>query len=112
MPHSSLSLSDMPCPHTTRSFAVTGCRFCRHSTINPRRNKHCTGPTRDGSTNGRLQRKNKVSSARNRERWRPGFGVPCAWAVILGAMEASVNGIEMYYETHGEGEPLVLLHGF
>ena len=24
---------------------------------------------------------------------------------------ASVNGLEMYYETHGEGEPLVLLHG-
>jgi pimeloyl-ACP methyl ester carboxylesterase len=23
-----------------------------------------------------------------------------------------VNGIQMYYETHGEGEPLVLLHGF
>jgi pimeloyl-ACP methyl ester carboxylesterase len=25
---------------------------------------------------------------------------------------ASVNGIEMYYELHGEGTPLVLLHGF
>jgi len=24
----------------------------------------------------------------------------------------SINGIEMYYETRGEGEPLVLLHGF
>ena len=24
---------------------------------------------------------------------------------------ASVNGLEMYYETHGTGEPLVLLHG-
>lgn len=24
---------------------------------------------------------------------------------------ASVNGLEMYYEVHGEGEPLVLLHG-
>ena len=24
----------------------------------------------------------------------------------------SVNGIEMHYETHGNGEPLVLLHGF
>jgi pimeloyl-ACP methyl ester carboxylesterase len=23
-----------------------------------------------------------------------------------------INGIEMYYETHGQGEPLVLLHGF
>lgn len=25
---------------------------------------------------------------------------------------AAVNGIEMYYETSGQGEPLVLLHGF
>jgi pimeloyl-ACP methyl ester carboxylesterase len=25
---------------------------------------------------------------------------------------ASVNGMEMYYEVHGEGTPLVLLHGF
>ena len=25
---------------------------------------------------------------------------------------AEVNGIQMYYETYGEGEPLVLLHGF
>ena len=25
---------------------------------------------------------------------------------------ASVNGIEMYYETYGQGPPLVLLHGF
>ena len=24
---------------------------------------------------------------------------------------ASVNGLEMYYEIHGSGEPLVLLHG-
>jgi hypothetical protein len=24
----------------------------------------------------------------------------------------SINGMEMYYETTGEGEPLVLLHGF
>ena len=23
-----------------------------------------------------------------------------------------INGIEMYYETHGQGEPLVMLHGF
>ena len=27
-------------------------------------------------------------------------------------MEVSVNGIEMYYDVRGEGEPLVLLHGF
>jgi pimeloyl-ACP methyl ester carboxylesterase len=25
---------------------------------------------------------------------------------------APINGFEMYYEVHGEGEPLVLLHGF
>lgn len=24
---------------------------------------------------------------------------------------APVNGLEMYYEIHGSGEPLVLLHG-
>ena len=24
---------------------------------------------------------------------------------------ASVNGLKMYYETHGTGQPLVLLHG-
>ena len=24
---------------------------------------------------------------------------------------ASVNGLEMYYEVHGVGQPLVLLHG-
>ena len=24
----------------------------------------------------------------------------------------SVNGMEMYYEVHGQGDPLVLLHGF
>ena len=24
---------------------------------------------------------------------------------------APVNGLQMYYEVHGEGEPLVLLHG-
>lgn len=24
----------------------------------------------------------------------------------------SINGFDMYYETHGEGDPLVLLHGF
>ena len=25
---------------------------------------------------------------------------------------ADVNGVKIYYEIHGEGEPLVLLHGF
>ena len=24
---------------------------------------------------------------------------------------ASINGLEMYYEIHGQGQPLVLLHG-
>ena len=24
---------------------------------------------------------------------------------------AAVNGLEMYYEIHGEGEPLILVHG-
>jgi pimeloyl-ACP methyl ester carboxylesterase len=24
---------------------------------------------------------------------------------------APVNGLQMYYEVHGEGEPLILLHG-
>ena len=24
---------------------------------------------------------------------------------------ARVNGLEMYYEVHGKGEPLILLHG-
>jgi len=23
----------------------------------------------------------------------------------------AVNGLEMYYEIHGEGQPLILLHG-
>jgi pimeloyl-ACP methyl ester carboxylesterase len=27
------------------------------------------------------------------------------------AMEASINGMDMYYEIRGDGEPLVLLHG-
>ncbi len=36
---------------------------------------------------------------------------------VLGQIEpkgqsVSINGFEMYYETHGTGEPLVLLHGF
>ena len=26
-------------------------------------------------------------------------------------MKAKVNGIEMYFEIHGEGKPIVLLHG-
>jgi len=25
---------------------------------------------------------------------------------------AEVNGVKIYYETHGEGEPLLLVHGF
>ena len=33
-------------------------------------------------------------------------------AVSTAGHSISVNGFEMYYETHGTGEPLVLLHGF
>lgn len=36
----------------------------------------------------------------------------CCTAVLLAQQTAHVNGIEMYYEVHGSGEPLVLLHGF
>ena len=37
-----------------------------------------------------------------------------AWSVgtVAAQQTAKVNGIEMYYESHGAGEPLVLLHGF
>jgi pimeloyl-ACP methyl ester carboxylesterase len=37
-----------------------------------------------------------------------------AWltANLLAQQTAKVNGIDMYYESHGTGEPLVLLHGF
>jgi pimeloyl-ACP methyl ester carboxylesterase len=34
-----------------------------------------------------------------------------AWAQSDQTGYASVNGLEMYYETHGTGRPLVLLHG-
>src|SRR5262249_55175944 len=30
---------------------------------------------------------------------------------LLLAAYASVNGLQLYYEVHGEGEPLVLIHG-
>jgi pimeloyl-ACP methyl ester carboxylesterase len=36
----------------------------------------------------------------------------CLTANLLAQQTAKVNGIEMYYESHGTGEPLVLLHGF
>src|SRR5271169_1659078 len=29
-----------------------------------------------------------------------------------GGQTRSINGIELYFETYGEGEPLLLLHGF
>src|SRR5579871_2548632 len=29
-----------------------------------------------------------------------------------GGQIQSINGIDLYYETYGEGEPLLLLHGF
>lgn len=40
-------------------------------------------------------------------------GCACADDVPSAAGKTvAVNGMQMYYETHGEGEPLVLLHGF
>ena len=57
-------------------------------------------------------------------RLRPMFGLllflAAAGVVLACAQTAAaapgrtvaVNGIEMYYETRGEGEPLILLHGF
>ncbi len=37
---------------------------------------------------------------------------PTAQAQSSGAGQTvSVNGMEMYYEIHGDGDPLVLLHG-
>lgn len=41
--------------------------------------------------------KNAVVSNRKAQKFKSGY--------------ASVNGLEMYYEVHGTGEPLVLLHG-
>jgi hypothetical protein len=35
----------------------------------------------------------------------------CATATIDRADYASVHGLRMYYEEHGRGRPLVLLHG-
>ena len=32
--------------------------------------------------------------------------------LLPGGHSVAVNGIELYYETYGEGEPLVFLHGF
>ncbi|MBW7996370.1 MAG: alpha/beta hydrolase [Candidatus Glassbacteria bacterium] len=54
---------------------------------------------------------------------RCAFAIIFALAVVLSAeplpaqeslpgKTVSVNGMEMYYETYGQGEPLVLLHGF
>jgi pimeloyl-ACP methyl ester carboxylesterase len=36
----------------------------------------------------------------------------CALLLDAQGRTASVNDISMYYETYGEGEPLILLHGF
>src|SRR5690349_16385473 len=38
--------------------------------------------------------------------------VAAAAAAQAQGSTAKLNGIEMYYETSGSGEPLVLLHGF
>jgi pimeloyl-ACP methyl ester carboxylesterase len=51
------------------------------------------------------------------------FGAFLAWCTVVVSVPAEpitaastgtapVNGIEMYYEIYGEGEPLLLLHGF
>jgi pimeloyl-ACP methyl ester carboxylesterase len=43
------------------------------------------------------------------------LGTAKAWApeeVPAAGKTVAVNGMQMYYETHGEGQPLVLLHGF
>ena len=43
------------------------------------------------------------------------FGTPAmSWAGsyrLVGMPYADVNGLHLYYEQHGEGPPLVLLHG-
>jgi pimeloyl-ACP methyl ester carboxylesterase len=36
---------------------------------------------------------------------------PAPTAAAVGGNYVSVNGLNMYYEIHGEGQPLVLLHG-
>lgn len=44
--------------------------------------------------------------------WRILIAVFFAVSVLIAQQTAKVNGIDMYYEVHGSGEPLVLLHGF
>jgi pimeloyl-ACP methyl ester carboxylesterase len=44
------------------------------------------------------------------------FAIGCGFMASVNAQDnpgnyASVNGLEMYYEIHGEGEPLILIHG-
>jgi pimeloyl-ACP methyl ester carboxylesterase len=41
----------------------------------------------------------------------PGAVEASAPSALRAATSADVNGLEMYYEIHGDGEPLVLLHG-
>ena len=41
----------------------------------------------------------------------PGVAARSTAATLRAASTANVNGLEMYYEIHGHGEPLVLLHG-
>jgi len=36
---------------------------------------------------------------------------PAAAAAAVEGQTASINGLDMYYEIHGSGEPLVLIHG-
>src|ERR1700685_1678354 len=39
------------------------------------------------------------------------LGVPAAIIHTMTAQSASLDGIEMYYEIEGSGDPLLLLHG-
>jgi hypothetical protein len=48
--------------------------------------------------------------------WVMGIILMCAIAAMAQSNDAkgryaSVNGLKMYYEIHGSGQPLVLLHG-
>ena len=36
---------------------------------------------------------------------------PCVCCRLNGMSYAETNGIRLYYAQHGEGDPLVLLHG-
>jgi pimeloyl-ACP methyl ester carboxylesterase len=52
----------------------------------------------------------QLSTTRPRAQSGPGTATPTASGEAQTGL-APVNGLEMYYEIHGTGEPLVLLHG-